>query len=168
MMTTKQQHNVSSVIPRGKVPPFYISIENHDFSLHNCLVDSGATKNIMPLSMMEALGMECTKYYETCESIYAIDSRKVPTYGEIKYLCAWITAAPHITTIFNIIIVDFSPSYGVVLGRDWCSLIGGYIMNDGNCMMLPNKDETMIRFPRENRNPISFKKKENKVMQNYG
>jgi hypothetical protein len=43
MITTKQQHNVSSVIPRGKVPPFYISIENHDFSLHNFLVDSGAT-----------------------------------------------------------------------------------------------------------------------------
>jgi hypothetical protein len=167
VMNTRQQHNISSVRSRGKVPPFYISIENHDFTLHNCLVDSGATNNIMPLSVMEALGMECTKYYETGESIYAIDSRKVPAYGEIKYFCAWISATPHITTIFTIIVVDFPPTYGVVLGRDWCSLIGGYIMNDGSCMMLPNKDGTMIRVPREHRNPISFKKKENEVMQNY-
>jgi hypothetical protein len=50
-------------------------------------------------------------------------------------------------------------TYGVVLGRDWCSLIGGYIMNDGSCMMLPNKDGTMIKVPREHRKPISFKKK---------
>jgi len=47
------------------------------------LIDSGATNNIMPLSVMEALGMGCIKYYETGESIYAIDSRKVPAYGKI-------------------------------------------------------------------------------------
>jgi hypothetical protein len=55
----------------------YITIENHDVFLHNCMIDTGATNNIMPLSIMEALGMGCTKYYETGESIYAIDSRKV-------------------------------------------------------------------------------------------
>jgi hypothetical protein len=82
---SRKQQNSSSVKPRGKVPPFYITIENHDVVLHNCLVDSGATNNIIPLSVMEALGMGCTKYYETSERIYAIDSRKVPTYGEIKY-----------------------------------------------------------------------------------
>jgi hypothetical protein len=87
-MNTKQQQSSIPARPRGKVPPFYISLENHDFTLHNCLVDSGATNNIMPLSIMEALGMECTKYYEMGESIYAIDSRKVPAYGEIKDFCA--------------------------------------------------------------------------------
>jgi hypothetical protein len=91
VMNSKQQQNVSLVRPRGKVPPFYITIENHDVVLHNCLVDSGETNNIMPLSVMEALGMGCTKYYEAGESIYAIDSRKVPTYGEIKDFCAWIS-----------------------------------------------------------------------------
>jgi ribonuclease HI len=46
-------------------------------------------------------------------------------------------------------------------------MIGGYIMNDGSCMMLPNKDGTMIRVPQEHRKPISFKKKETEMMQNY-
>jgi len=142
-----QQQNVSSVRPRSKVSPFYITIENHDFTLHNCLVDNGATNNIMPLSVMEVMGMGCTKSYETGESIYAIDSSKVPSYAEIKDFCAWITATPHITTIFTIIVVDLPPSYGVMLGRDWCSLIGGYLMNDGNCMMFHNTYGTMVRVP---------------------
>jgi hypothetical protein len=106
VMNTRQQQNITSVRTRGKVPPFYIYLENHDFTLHNFLVDSGTTNNVMPLSVMEALGMECTQYYQTCESIYAIDSRKVPTYGEIKYFCALISVTPHITTIFTIIVVD--------------------------------------------------------------
>jgi hypothetical protein len=44
-----------------------------------------------------------------------IDSRKVPKYGDIKYLYASITTTPHITTIFTIIVVDLPPTYGVVL-----------------------------------------------------
>ena len=56
--------------------------------LHNFMIDTRATNNIMSLLVMEALGMGCTKYYETREIIYIIDSRKVPTYGEIKYLGA--------------------------------------------------------------------------------
>jgi hypothetical protein len=75
-------HSTSKL--RGKIPPFYISIENHDVALHNFLVDIGAMNNIMSLVVMEELSMSCTKYYETDESIYAIDPRKVPSYGEIK------------------------------------------------------------------------------------
>jgi hypothetical protein len=52
---------------RGNIPPFYISIENHDVALHNCLVDIGETNNIMPLVAMEELGMSFTKYFETGE-----------------------------------------------------------------------------------------------------
>jgi hypothetical protein len=74
--------------------------------------------------------MECTRHYETGEIIYAIDSRKVSAYGEIKDFCAWISVTPHITIVFTIVVVDLPPTYGVVLGRDWSSMIGGYIMND--------------------------------------
>ena len=62
--------------------------------------------------------MGCAKYCEVGKIIYAIDSRKVPAYGEIKEFCAWISAAPHITTVFTIIVVDLPLAYGVVLGRD--------------------------------------------------
>ena len=114
----KQIPSQSTTKLRGKIPPFYISIENHDVALHNCLVDTGTMNNIMPLTVMEALGMSFTKYYQTGESIYAIDSRKVPTFGEIKEFNAWIMTTPHIITVFNIIVVDLPPTYGVILGRD--------------------------------------------------
>jgi hypothetical protein len=114
----KQHQNISTIRQKGKVPPFYITIENHGVVLHNCLLDIEATNNIMPLWVMEALGLSCTKYYETKESIYAIDSRKVLAYGEIKDFYVWITAFPHIATVFTIIVLDLPLAYGVVLERD--------------------------------------------------
>ena len=72
----------------------------------------------MPLVVMDALGMNYTKYYETGEHIYKIDSRQVPTFGEIKEFNAWITISPLIVNVFTIIVVDIFPSYGVVFGRD--------------------------------------------------
>jgi hypothetical protein len=121
----------------------------------------------MPLVVMEALGMSCTKYYETDKSIYEIDSRKVLSYGEIKEFYAWITTPPHIITIFIIIVVDLPPTYGVVLGRYWTSMIVGYIINDGSCMMLSGKEGAMIKFPREPRKHFSFKMKDNELMEYY-
>jgi hypothetical protein len=163
----KRSPSQSTTKLRGKIPPFYISIENHDVALHNCLVDMGMTNNIMPLVVMEALCMSCTKYYEIGESIYAIDSRKVPAYEEIKDFYAWITIAPHIITIFNIIVVHLPSAYGVVMGKDWTSIIRGYIMNDGSCMMLPGKEGAMIKVPREPRKTLCFKKKDNELMDDY-
>jgi hypothetical protein len=46
-------------------------------------------------------------------------------------------------------------------------MIGGYIMNDGSCMMLPDKYGTMIKVPHEPRRPFSLKKKDNKHMEYY-
>jgi hypothetical protein len=152
---------------RGEIPPFYISIENHDVAIHNYLVDIGATNNIIPLAFMETLGMSFTKYYEINEIIYAIDSRKVPSYGQTKEFYAWITTTPHIITIFNIIVVDLPPAYGVILGRYWTSVIDGYTMNDGSCMMLPDKEGVMIKVPHEPRKPFSFKKKDTELMEDY-
>jgi hypothetical protein len=46
-------------------------------------------------------------------------------------------------------------------------MIGGYIMNDGSCMMLPDKGGSMIKVPRESRRPFSFKNKDNELMEYY-
>jgi hypothetical protein len=74
---------------------------------------------------------------------------------------------PHIIIVFNIIVLDLPPKYGVVLRRDWSSMIRGYIMNDGSCMMLPGKEGEMIKVHREPRKPYSFKKKDNELMEYY-
>jgi hypothetical protein len=64
-------------------PPFYTSLNIHDKVLHNCLMDSGASHNIMPKIVMDELGLEVTKTYH---DLYSFDSRKVKCLGVIKDL----------------------------------------------------------------------------------
>jgi hypothetical protein len=54
-------------------PPFYISLNVHDKILHNCLLDSGASHNLMPKAVMDELGLEVTKPYQ---DLFSFDSRK--------------------------------------------------------------------------------------------
>ena len=37
------------------IPPFYISLLLHDFNLHNCMLDSGVTHNLMQFYIMKEL-----------------------------------------------------------------------------------------------------------------
>ena len=55
-------------------PPFYTSLNIHDKVLHNYLMDSGASHNLMPKIVMEELGLEVTKNYH---DLYSFDSRRV-------------------------------------------------------------------------------------------
>jgi hypothetical protein len=64
-------------------PPFYIYLNVHDKILHNCLMESGASHNVMPKVVMEELGLEITKPYQ---DIYSFDSQKVKCLGLIKDL----------------------------------------------------------------------------------
>jgi hypothetical protein len=64
-------------------PPFYISLNIHDKILHNCLMDSGASHNVMPKVVMEELGLEITNPYQ---DLYSFDSKKFKCLGLIKYL----------------------------------------------------------------------------------
>ncbi len=45
----------------SSTPPFYISLLIHDFLLHNCIFDSGASHNLMPLSVIKQLNLQVTK-----------------------------------------------------------------------------------------------------------
>ena len=44
-------------------PPFYITLNVHDQMVHNCLLDSGTSHNLMPKAVMESLGLSITKPY---------------------------------------------------------------------------------------------------------
>eukprot|EP01018_Ginkgo_biloba_P007611 Gb_17039 [translate_table: standard] len=65
------------------VAPFYITLTVQDHLLHNCMLDSGASHNLMPKVIMEKLGLEVTRPYQ---DLYSFDSRKVKCIGMIKDL----------------------------------------------------------------------------------
>ena len=60
----------------------------HEQLLHNCLLDSGASHNLMPKAVMEALGLTVTKPYH---DLYAFDSRAVKCFWVIKDLVVNLT-----------------------------------------------------------------------------
>jgi len=44
----------------SEVPPFYLSLRLHEYILHNAMLDSRASHNLMPKAIMEKLGLDIT------------------------------------------------------------------------------------------------------------
>lgn len=55
--------------PKNK--PFFISLSVGNLLLHNCMFDSGASTNVMPLAVMKRLGLKISRPYK---NICAMDS----------------------------------------------------------------------------------------------
>jgi hypothetical protein len=68
---------------KDTVAPFYITLTIFDHLLHNCMLDSGASHNVMPKAIMDKLGLEVTRQYG---DLYSFDSRRVKCIGMIKDL----------------------------------------------------------------------------------
>ena len=47
-----------------EVPPFYMSLNVHDMVLHNAMLNSGASHNLIPNGVVESLGLEITRSYK--------------------------------------------------------------------------------------------------------
>lgn len=69
--------------------------------------------------------------------------------------------------IFTIIVVYLPLAYGIVLRQEWTFPLGGYIMNDGTCMMIPNKNGEFTRIQREPKKPIFFEMKDNDGFEDF-
>jgi hypothetical protein len=108
-------------------PPFYTSLNIHDKVLHNCLMDSGASHNLMPKSVMDELGLEITKTYH---DLYSFDSRKVKCLGVIKDLVVTLFQFPMKSVVMDIVVVDVPPKFGMLLSRSWIKRLGGTLQMD--------------------------------------
>ena len=102
--------------------PFYTSLNIHDKVLHNCLMDLGASHNLMPKFVMDELGLEVTKTYH---DLYSFDSRKVKCLGVIKDMVVTLFQLPMKSILMDIIVVDIPPKFGMLLLRSWIKRLGG-------------------------------------------
>jgi hypothetical protein len=93
-------------------PPFYTSLNIHDKVLHNCLMDLGASHNLMPKGVMDELGLEITKAYH---DLYSFDSRKVKCLGVIKDMVVTLFQLPMKSVVMDIVVVDVPPKFGMLL-----------------------------------------------------
>ena len=69
-------------------PSFYVSLTIHDKILQNCLLDTEASHNLMPKTVMEELGLDITRPYH---DLFSFDSRKVKCLRLIKDLAITLT-----------------------------------------------------------------------------
>jgi len=100
----------------GNVPPFYISLNTHNFILHNSMLDLGASHNLMPKVIMEKLGLDITRPYKDLFSFY---SSRVRCLGLIMNLCVILTQILVKCIVMDIVMADIPPKYGILLSRSW-------------------------------------------------
>ena len=112
-------------LPDGRdelTPPFYITLELQNIHLHNCLYDSGASHSLMPLAVMEKLGLDITRPYKNLYSFY---SKRVQCLGMIKDLVVRMVQIPRNFVMMDVVIADVPPTYGMLLSKHWGTSMGG-------------------------------------------
>jgi hypothetical protein len=90
-------------------PPFYTSLNIHDKVIHKCLMDSGASHNFMPKTVMSELGLEVTKKYH---DLYSFDSRKVKYLRVIKDLVVSSFQLPMKSVVMDIVVANIPLTLG--------------------------------------------------------
>jgi hypothetical protein len=107
--------------------PFYTSLNIHDKVLHNFLMVSGESHNIMPNIVMEELRLEVTKTYH---ELYSFHSKKVKCLGVIKDLVVSVFQFPMKIIVMDIVVDDVPPKFGIPLSRSWIKILGGTLQMD--------------------------------------
>jgi hypothetical protein len=105
-----------------EVPHFYVSLKIHDMTLHNAMLDSGESHNLMPKVVMEQLGLDLTRPYK---DIFSFDSRKVKFVGLIKDLVVSLSQIQKTNMIMDVVVVYIPPKFGMLLFRSWVTKLKG-------------------------------------------
>jgi hypothetical protein len=94
------------------VPSFLLTFEIFNRNLHNYLVDSGASSNIMPLSVCKKLNDVPLKIDK---HVIQLDRTQVKFIRELKDVMIRILTHPTFLQVIDIIIVDILEAYGLLL-----------------------------------------------------
>jgi hypothetical protein len=88
---------------RKNVPPFLLTFEIFNRNVHNCMVDSGASSNVMPWSVCQKLNVEVEP---SSLKIIQLDRTDVKVMGELKNVLIRLSSNPKVHQFIDIIVVD--------------------------------------------------------------
>jgi hypothetical protein len=118
-----------------------------NINLHNCLVDLGASSNIMPLSICKKLNGIPLK---SDKHVIQLDRTQVKVIGELKDAMIRMATHPKFVQVIDIIVVDILEAYGLLLSRDSSKNLNRYFSTNWDHLWFPLKGHTkMIRINRE-------------------
>jgi hypothetical protein len=101
---------------------FYLSLLMNDFILHNCILDSRASSNVMTKKVMEQLNLRISRPYH---NICAMDSKKIQVHGLIKGLQVHLVSFPDIMIEMDIVVIDVPDAWDMFLSRKTTVDLGG-------------------------------------------
>lgn len=114
--------------------PFYLSLNIHDHLLHNCLLDSGASHNLMPKKVMDELGLQITREYH---DLFTFDSSIVHCIGLIKDLVLSLAQLPMKSIVMDIVVAEIPSKFGMLLSICWSKKLGGTLQMDMSYATIP-------------------------------
>jgi hypothetical protein len=106
--------------------------------MHNCMLETWASTNFMPLDVMEQLRLKTTRPYR---NVCAMDAREVKVYGVIKNLPVYLVAKLNIRVLMDILVIDIPDSRGMLLLRKISHDLGGSLQMDLSYATLPSYEE---------------------------
>jgi hypothetical protein len=127
-----------------EVPPFYAILKIHDMILHNAMLDSGPSHNLMPKVVMEQLGLDVTRPYK---NLFSFDSRKVKFLGMIKDMVFSLAQIPAKNMVMDVVVVDIPPKFGMMFSRSWVAKLKGTLKMDMSYATIPvfGQDKRLYR-----------------------
>jgi hypothetical protein len=148
-LKNKPNVNAFSVDKKGNyfVPSFLLTFELFNINLHNYLVDSGSSSNVMLLSICKKLNGVPLK---SDKHVIQKDITQVNVIGELKDVMIEMDTHTKIVQVIDIIVVDIPEAYGMLLGRYWFKKLNGYFSTDWSHLWFPLKGhENMNMINRE-------------------
>jgi len=116
------------------VPPFYVTLKTNDSMLYNYMLDSEASHNLMPKTIMDHLKLDRTRSYH---DLYTFDSKRVPCLGLIKDLVVTLAQIPVKRVVLDIVITNIPPKFGMLLFRSCCAKLGETLHMDMSYATIP-------------------------------
>jgi hypothetical protein len=98
------------------------------------MLDSRASHNLMPKSMMEHLGLEITEPYN---EVYSCDSRNFRCEGMIKDLVVTLAQLAVKSIMMDIVVENVLENYGMLFSILWVGKLGGTMQMDITCVTIP-------------------------------
>jgi hypothetical protein len=91
-------------------------------TLHNAMLDSRASHNLMPKVVMDQLGLEITRPYK---DLFSFDSRKVKCLSMIKDMVVSLAQILAKNMVMSIGVINIPPKFFMLFSRSWATKLKG-------------------------------------------
>ena len=104
--------------------------------MHNYLVDSGESINVMPVSVCKKINGQPKP---STWQVIQLDRTAVKVIGEMENVLIRLSLNEKVCQFINIVVADIPEAYGLVLSRDWSTKLNGYFASYWSHLWLPYK-----------------------------